>query len=413
MRVALLSGEYPPQPGGVGDYTRRLGLALAARRHAVAALTIQAGQLLLYDLPADDEPGPADDNGIVIWPPTGPAPRVRQGRSAFGVQPSAAPLDWSPRCWPAVIAALHRLQPDWLHIQYQTGAYAMRPGVNLLPWRLRRLPGRPRVAVTFHDLLEPYLLPKAGPLRRWVNRRLARDADAVIATNAADAAALRALGARPAVIPIGSNIPVAPPPGYGRAAWRARLGAADGELLVAYFGLLSPSKGVDLLVEALAGLERPWRLLLVGGAATAPQDVAYAAGVRAVIERHGLAARVIATGHADPSAVSAHLLAADAAALPFRDGASLRRGSLLAALAHGLPVLTTPPTDPEAAALLRDGEVTLLAPPAPAALRVALARLAADPALRARLAAGGRALAARFSWDAIAARHEGVYGAGS
>jgi glycosyltransferase involved in cell wall biosynthesis len=400
MRIALLSGEYPPQPGGVGDYTRQLGLALAARGHAVAALTIQAGRFILYDLAAADEHGPARDEQIVIWPT----------RSAAG---RAAPLDWSPRCWPAVISALGRYQPDWLHIQYQTGAYAMRPGVNLLPWRLRRLPGGPLVAVTFHDLLEPYLLPKAGPLRRWVNRRLARDADAVVATNAADAAGLRALGASPVAIPIGSNISVAPPPGYQRASWRAALGVGDGELLVAYFGLLSPSKGVDLLIEGLAGLERPWRLLLIGGAATAPQDIAYAAATRAAIERRGLAGRVIATGHVDEAAVSAHLLAADVAALPFRDGASLRRGSLLAALAHGCPLLTTASADPEAAALLRDGDTALLAPQGDAgALRAGLARLGAEPALRARLAAAGRALAARFSWEQIAEQHERLYGRG-
>ncbi len=31
MRIALLSGEYPPQPGGIGDYTRRLSESLLAR----------------------------------------------------------------------------------------------------------------------------------------------------------------------------------------------------------------------------------------------------------------------------------------------------------------------------------------------------------------------------------------------
>lgn len=397
MRIALLSGEYPPQPGGLGDYTRRLGLALAGRGHAVGALTIQEGRFILYDLVRPDEQSESPDDRIVIWPSSGASERAKA-------------LDWSPRCWPVVIAALAHFRPDWLHIQYQTGAYAMRPGLNLLPWRLRRLPGRPRIAVTFHDLLEPYLFPKAGPLRRWVNLRLAGDADALVTTNEADAGGLRAHGLDPAVIPIGSNISPAPLPGFERAAWRAKLGVAPDELLVAYFGLLSPSKGADLLIEALASLALPWRLLLVGGAATAPQDVAYAAATRSQIERLGLAGRVIVTGHVDEPTVSAHLLAADVAALPFRDGASLRRGSLLAALVHGCPLLTTLPADPAMAALLRDGQEALLVPPGDAAaLGAALARLAADPALRARLAAAGKALAARFDWAGIAAAHERLY----
>jgi glycosyltransferase involved in cell wall biosynthesis len=41
-----------------------------------------------------------------------------------------------------------------------------------------------------------------------------------------------------------------------------------------------------------------------------------------------------------------------------------------------------------------------------AALAAAIERLAADPALAARLAAGARALAPRFTWDARAARLE-------
>jgi glycosyltransferase involved in cell wall biosynthesis len=384
MDVALLTGEYPPRPGGVGDYTQQLAGALSRRGHGVSVLTVEDGRLVVY---GDGERALVD---------------------------GSCSLDWSPRCWPAVVAALDRLRPRWLHIQYQTGAYAMRPGVNLLPWRLRGLPGGPRVAVTFHDLLVPYLFPKAGPARRWVNARLARDADAVVATNSADLQGLSVLlGAarsapRLSAIPIGSNIPVAPPPGYGREAWRARLGVGAGELLVAYFGLLGATKGVDTLVEALARVAAPWRLAIVGGAATAPEDVVHAATVRGRIAALGLAPRVVETGHVAPAEVSAHLLAADIAALPFRDGASFRRGSLLAALAHGCSVVTTTPADPADAALLAPA-AALVPPGDAAALTAAITRLAADPAARRALAAGGPPLAAQFAWDSIARRHEELY----
>ena len=39
--------------------------------------------------------------------------------------------------------------------------------------------------------------------------------------------------------------------------------------------------------------------------------------------------------------MTANLLAADCAVLPYREGASLRHGSLMAALAHGLPIVST------------------------------------------------------------------------
>lgn len=382
MRVTFLTGEYPPQPGGIGDYTRQLGGALARRGHQPDVLTIQAGRLV----------------------------RCSPTSSTVAATPHAGTIDWSPRCWSAVRAALTERLPDWLHIQYQTGAYAMQPGVNLLPWRLRRMRLRPQIAVTFHDLLEPYLFPKAGGIRRWITLRLARDADAVVVTNQADARTLAAAGITAHIIPIGSNIPVAPPPDYDRTAWRARLGVAPDELLTAYFGLLSPSKGVDLLVEALhRSADRRWRLVVIGGAATTPADRAYAEQCAAQITQLGLSNRVIHTGHVTPNAVSGHLLAADCVALPFRDGASFRRGSLLAALAHGCPVITTTPADADTRAAF-SAETALLIPPNDSeALSDALARIAAEPTLRAQLGAAGPLLAERFSWDSIAAQHETCY----
>jgi glycosyltransferase involved in cell wall biosynthesis len=220
---------------------------------------------------------------------------------------------------------------------------------------------------------------------------------------------------------------VAPPASYDRQAWRAALGLAPGDALVAYFGLLSRSKGVDVLLDALDGLAVPAKLLLIGGEASAPQDRAYAAEVAGQIERLGLAGQVIRTGQVDAATVSAHLLAADCAALPFRDGASFRRGSLLAALAHGCAVVTTYPPQrrrgaegrvewsadasvERAAPQLINGEHALLVPPDdPVALAETLRRLAGDAALRARLGEGARRLAAHFGWEGIAQRHEQLY----
>jgi glycosyltransferase involved in cell wall biosynthesis len=420
MHIALLSAEYPPMPGGVGDYTRRLGEALVRRGHQVLVFTILDFRFQILDLA---EPHSNLQSKIV-------------NRKS----------NWGWRCWRHVIAALDATHPDVLHIQYQTGAYAMHPAINLLPWRLRGLTARPRVTVTAHDLLLPYLFPKAGPLRHWVTRRLLIDADAAVVTNQDDYALaegwgmgdrgwMSVSGSQPlspipyplTFIPIGSNIPIAPPPGYERTAWRARLGVAPDETLVAYFGLISRSKGLHVLLDALARLPASVRLIVVGGEATQPQDRVYAAEIRRQIEERGLRERVIVTGHCAEEQVSAHLLAADLAALPFADGASFRRGSLLAALAHGVPVITTADErrmtnddkvsesriggrQPVVGSRLEDGEnVLLVSPEDPAALAVAIARMAGDAALRARLGAGGRTLAGQFSWETIAERHETLY----
>jgi polysaccharide biosynthesis protein PslF len=421
MIIALLSAEYPPQPGGVGDYTHRLGQALGERGQHVLVFTIVNGRFQIVDLEGS----------------------IYNLQSTIYNQQSS----WDWRIGRDIRAALDQTQPDILHIQYQTGAYGMHPAINFLPWRLHRTLHPPAIVVTAHDLLPPYLFPKAGPVRGWVTRRLLADADAVVVTNQDDfeqvagdgGLAIRDRGSRPTqypvpntqslvLIPIGSNIAVAPPKGYDRAAWRARLGIGAETTLLAFFGLISRTKGMDTLLDALAQLPAHFHLLIIGGAATAPEDRAYADAIRRQIARLELDQRMTITGQCAEEEVSAHLLAADLAALPFADGASFRRGSLLAALAHGLAVITTLPTKDEgrktkedmrapafgrssfAHHSLIDGENTLLVPPVNApALAAAIIRLAGNHELRERLADGGRALAAQFGWDAIAAQHEQLY----
>ncbi len=377
MNIVLLSAEYPPTPGGVGDYTCNLGMALCRCGHEVAVLTGVADG-------ADDR----QPLRVVRLP-------LRR---------------WNWRCWRVIRRALDDLKPDVLHIQYQTGAYEMHPAINFLPRRLRLEGRRPYLVVTAHDLLPPYLFPKAGPLRDWITRRLMLDVDAVVATNEADETQLRRWGAGQGhhtlmVIPIGANIAVAPPPAWDRQEWRARLGITSEMTLIAHFGLISRTKGVDTLIQALAQLPETFCLIVVGGEATAPQDRVHADNVRQQIAALHLNERVTITGYCDEATVSAHLLAADLAALPFTDGASFRRGSLLATLAHGVPTITTP-----GSASLVDRTHALLVPPRdPAALAGAIMLLAADPALRQRLSAGGSKLAALFSWEEIARRHEELY----
>jgi glycosyltransferase involved in cell wall biosynthesis len=78
----------------------------------------------------------------------------------------------------------------------------------------------------------------------------------------------------------------------------------------------------------------------------------------------------------------------------------------MAVLAHGRPLVTTAPvaTTPAAPAPeLRHGENVWLVPADdPTALAEAIGSLAADPARRAQLGHGARALAGLFDWGRIA-----------
>jgi glycosyltransferase involved in cell wall biosynthesis len=235
---------------------------------------------------------------------------------------------------------------------------------------------------------------------------LARRATGVIVTNREDQLALEAyhIAPRPTVIPIGSNITPTPPPGYDRAAWREQCGVGPHETLLGYFGFLNESKGGEDLIEALDRLrERPVRLMMIGGrtGSSDPSNQAYADRIDALIRGRDLQERVIWTGYTTPAEVSANLLATDLCLLPYRDGVSFRRGSFMAALAHGLPIITTTPAV-EIPELSHRGNIYLVPPAAPNALAAAVTALQGDSELRERLAGGARDLAQSFRWDRIA-----------
>jgi glycosyltransferase involved in cell wall biosynthesis len=373
MRILLVTGEFPPMQGGVGDYTREVALALAAQGCAVQVFTSTRG-------------GPV---------------------GGLDVLPQVDRWDWG--CWRLLRRAIARYRPDVVHIQYQAAAYGLHPAINLAPRWLRLLTDRPGTAVTFHDLKVPYLFPKAGPLRRWIITELARTSDAAITTNREDFEELsQRLPAPPALIPIGSNIEPRLPGGYDRDAWRARYGTAPGDLLLCYFGFINDHKGVDTLLQALRLLAEGGdvaspRLLMIGGqtGASDPSNVTYLAEIQQLIARLGLQERVEWTGYVEAEEVSAGFAAADLCVLPFREGASFLHGTFHAALVHGMPIVTSRPhlTLPE----LAHGENVYLVPPQdPSALAEAIRRLAGAPALRRRLAQGAQVLSAEFRWERIA-----------
>jgi glycosyltransferase involved in cell wall biosynthesis len=393
MRVLFITGEFPPMQGGVGDCTNEIAKELAARGAVMQVLTSQL----------------AIDNSQLSIP-----------NSQFAIRPIIKNWDWSSL---RVIKNVTReFVPGIVHIQYQTGAFGMHPAIDFLPRYFRLRWGavgrarRPRVVTTFHDLRVPYLFPKAGPVREWVTRELARSSDAAIATNEEDYDALTLHSKLCVLIPIGSNVSTAPPPDFDRAAWRARFGVAENEMLLCYFGFLNESKGGETLIRALAQTPNA-KLVMIGGqvGASDPTNAAYLEKVRALISKLGLIERVTWTNYTPPGIVTANFLASDICVLPYRDGASYRRGTLMAALAHGMAIVTTAPRvvgahrDALLPQLCDGGNCLLVPPDDPTTLALAILRAAASPELRARIGADARELAQHFTWDRIAQQHLELY----
>lgn len=392
MRIGLVTGEYPPMEGGVGAFTEQLARALAACGHEIHIITSRAAR------PAD---APRRASALLQPYDLGFAQlHARVGR-------------WR---WPSlstVADVVLRYDLQVVNLQYQAAAYNMRAAaIHFLPWRLR---GVAPTVVTFHDLRVPYLFPKAGGLREAAVRGLARRAAGGIATNAADLAQLALWTNAPLCrIPIGSNIDAREPNHVEIDEARVGLGLPADAVLLGYFGFLNETKGADTLIDALAQLDGRYHLVFIGGqtGASDPQNnEAFLRDLRERIDGLGLAERVHWTGFLSPGRVSAHLAAADLMVMPYRDGVSLRRGTLMAALAHGRPLITTTPSAAGAAPELRHGDNVWLVPPGDAAaLAAAVATLSADPAARTRLGHGAREVAGLFDWGAIAGQTADFYG---
>lgn len=376
MKIGLITGEYPPMQGGVGDFTRELARALVKQNHEVNVITgVSTGE---------DEPGVCVHRVVKSWGLT---------------------------CWRSIAAVARQEQLDVLNIQYEPAAYAMRVGVNFLPSRTARRLIKAPIVTTYHDLLMPYLFPKAGPLRWKVVEYLGRRSDATIVTNEEDRARLSSLqfpASSLYLVPIGSNIQPGQAGVFDVADERDRWGVHRDEFTIGYFGFLNLSKGGETLMQAVRLLldrRLPVRLILVGGrtGTSDPTNAAYAAQVDALMDVLELKAHVSATGYLDPIGASRALSACDVMALPYVDGASVRRGSLMAAIAHGRAIVTTEPRYP-IAGLTPEQSVLYVPPNDPPALAQALERVLIEPLLRSNLSKEVRQAAQLYSWERIAAK---------
>lgn len=365
MRIGIVSGEYPPMVGGVGACSQILARRLRDCGH----------ELHLF---SDSRAHSAD------------------------VPLSGTATAWNLRTMFALRRWTRQQRLDVVNLQFQTAAFSMSPWIHSLPRFLGSLP----LVTTFHDLRVPWLFPKAGILRQQVVWWLARHSAAVICTNHEDCSSLRGRVRSCRMVPIGSNIPDAQPQGFDRNSWRKNAGLDEDDVLLAWFGLVNHSKGLELLLNSLAGMcaeGMAVRLVLIGGEAGDSDDsnVAAQGRLEQLLARPVLKDRVERSGFLPEAQVSAWLRASDLVILPYLDGASFRRGSLMAAICHDRAILTTTPAVgiPE----FVHGENLWLVPAGDAgALEDALKHLVSSPAVREKLGAGARRLAARFDWPAIA-----------
>ena len=368
MRTLALVGPSWPLRGGIARTTTSLAEALATRgRLAGFFVPIRQYPGLLYPGRRDTDPDAC--------------PRLPEAHACYHV---LEPWTWRP-----LVSALRAARPAALVVPYWTAAWAP------LFWFLGRLRLAPVIAVV-HNPTDHDGRWHAGGMARLALRRCRG-----FLCHARGVAGLieRRFPGRPVVV---HPLPPQSRRHADRAASRARLAVPEGAVAVLCFGLIRPYKGVDVLLEAVAGLPRdvPVVLLLAGE----PWGT-LAGRLRRRLTRPDLEGRVIARLEWVPEAdVATWFAAADAAVLPYRSAT----GSAVAAqsLAWGLPMIGSAVGG--IAEVIEDGVSGLLVPPGDSAALAAALTSITNAEGRARLAEGARAASSRWSWASYAAALEAV-----
>jgi glycosyltransferase involved in cell wall biosynthesis len=355
----VLTGEYPPQDGGVSDYTRLIAHGLA-----------EAG------------------DRVVVWAPPLPsaAPSVHPD-----IDVRRLPDRFGPRSWRMLGEALDGTsEPYRLLVQYVPHAFGWK-GANVpfcLWLRARR---RDHLWMMFHEVAYPF--ERGGGLRRHalaaVNRLMASLVGASVERSFVSIPAWRP-GVE-AVTPKGTPLKWLPVPNAidviedprASADIAARYG--QGHPLVGHFGtfgaLITP-----LLTATVLPLvaNSDCRVLLIGRGSREMCDQ--------LSRLHPeLGGRLHATGVLVADDVSRHIRACTVMMQPYPDGISSRRTSAMAPLAHGVPIVTT--EGPLSESVWREAGAVVLVPSGEAgALAQAVASLAADPARQRELSRKSRQL---------------------
>jgi glycosyltransferase involved in cell wall biosynthesis len=360
LRVALFSGNYNYVRDGANQALNRL----------VGYLLRQGASVRVY--------APVVENAA--FPPTGDLVGVPSVSIPFRNE-YRMPLGFSP----VVRADLARFAPNVVHVTSPDPA-----GHRAVSWgRAHGVPVLASVHTRFETYPRYYHLAFLEPLAVAILRRFYRRCSAMVAPSESTAAVMREqrMGQDIGIWSRGVDRDIFDP-SRRDLAWRRSLGFADDDLVIGFLGRLVMEKGLDVFADTMEELRRralPHKVLVIG---KGPARERFAERVPEACFTGML------TGPELGRAVASMDLLLNPSVTETFGNVTLE------AMASGVPVLAARATGSNS--LVADGVTGLLVEPGDiAGFADAIARYAADRALRQAHGAAGEERSGAYSWDAI------------
>jgi glycosyltransferase involved in cell wall biosynthesis len=316
------------------------------------------GQNLLWIVP--EAHGGIQSYSAALWPAVSEACAAAGWRT---LDPMFLDTASDPRSLKRALREIARLAPDLIpnviHVQHEYGLFGRKvpPFYRFPRWikQLRKVCPRAKIVATAHTVLPPdfrypsVLTGLKGLATRVANAALAPYwqqtwgpntwglTDGVIVHSRHQQGPVEASGC-PAVAVIPHFVPAARGATAGTAVSAPPPGAADATPLVVVFGFVTPEKGQDLLIRALARMKTRADLMIAGGLRR-PEDRAYYAHCQRLSRACGLTDRVRFAGYIPDDRLDQLYADASLVVAPFRSTSG--SGSLAHALARGAATLTS------------------------------------------------------------------------
>jgi glycosyltransferase involved in cell wall biosynthesis len=376
MKLLHVSASYLPavRYGGTIVSVHGLCRALAQRGHDVEVFTTSVNG-------PDDSPvphgSPVDVDGVKV---------------SYFRSPSARRIYWSPDLGAALRRRIREFSIVHTHAIYlwPLWAAARRACAASVPYVVS-----PR-GMLEKDLIESKSVLWKAALIGFVEKQTLERAAAIHVTSAREADEARAFGFD---LPPRCESPTGVDEAAAAGVVAAEIETIGRDPYALFLGRINWKKGLDRLLRALTHAPNV-RMVLAGN-----DDEDYRRVLEPLAASQGVADRVVFAGAVSGADKAFLLRHARFLVLP---SYSENFGNVvLEAMAAGRAVLVTPEVG--VARLVSDSGAGLVADGDPVSLGAALARMAADTRAAEAMGERGRAVAARYTWSAVASRMELLY----